>query len=186
MNFLQQPWQAFCPILVAWIKYQQQHVIDFQRSQIEALLEAQGNKRILLNDEQRRSLAIKGKALGRKTLSELTTIVTPNTILRWHRQLVVQNGYTETRSKEAKGRPRRDQAIVELVLRMARENVNWGYKRIQGALDKVGHAICSSTVANILKAHGIEPAPVRKRQLSWHVVVSPELKEVVSPIRVIE
>ena len=54
-----------------------------------------------------------------------------------------------------------------LVLRMAHENVSWGYQRIQGALDNVGHRVCSSTVANILKAHGIEPALERRRQLSW-------------------
>ena len=67
------------------------------------------------------------------------------------------------------GRPRTDQAIVDLALRIATEIVSWGYKRIQGALDNLGHRICSSTVANILKAHGVEPAPERRRQLPWRV-----------------
>jgi transposase InsO family protein len=66
------------------------------------------------------------------------------------------------------GRPRIRQEIVDLVLRMARENPAWGYDRIQGALANLGHDIASSTVANILKAHGIEPAPDRKRKTTWH------------------
>ena len=56
---------------------------------------------------------------------------------------------------------------MQLVLRMARENESWGYKRIEGALHNLGYVICSSTVANILKKHGIEPAPSRKRTTSW-------------------
>ena len=74
MAFILQPWQLLVTILAAWINHHQQQVIDFQRAQIEALLKAQGKKRILLNDDQRRVLAIRAKALGRKTLNELTTI----------------------------------------------------------------------------------------------------------------
>jgi transposase InsO family protein len=59
------------------------------------------------------------------------------------------------------------QEIVELVLRMAAENPTWGYDRIQGTLANLGHAVSDRTVGNILKAHGIEPAPDRKRQSNW-------------------
>ncbi len=59
------------------------------------------------------------------------------------------------------------QEIVDLVLRMAGENLSWGYDRIQGALANLGHEISDQTVGNILKAHGIEPAPERKRQTTW-------------------
>ena len=57
--------------------------------------------------------------------------------------------------------------IVDLVLRMARENPTWGYDKIQGALANLGHEISDQTVGNILKAHGIEPAPERRRQTTW-------------------
>ena len=87
MTFILQPWQLFFLVLSGWVNRHQQQMIDFYVSHTEALLESQGKKRILLNDDQRRVLAVKGKALGRKALTELTTIVTPDTILRWHREL---------------------------------------------------------------------------------------------------
>ena len=64
-------------------------------------------------------------------------------------------------------RPRVAQEITDLVLRMARENISWGYDRIQGALANLGHIIASNTVKNILNRHGIEPAPERKKHTSW-------------------
>ena len=64
----------------------QQQIIQFQNAQIEALLKKLGEKRLLLDDDQRRLLAVKAHAIGRKALLELTTIVTPDTILRWHRE----------------------------------------------------------------------------------------------------
>ena len=166
MAFILQPWQLLVTILAALINHHQQQVIDFQRAQLEALLKAQGKKRILLNDDQRRVLATKAKALGRKTLNELTTIVTPDTLLRWHRWLVAKKwDYSERRSKA--GRPATPREVVDLVLRFARDNPSWGYDRIVGALANLKHAISDQTVGNILKAHGIEPAPERKRQTTW-------------------
>ena len=168
MNLLLHPWYLLLVLLSECVRQQQEKVIEFQRAQIEILMKELGPQRIRLSDDQRRRLAVKGKVLGRKKLQELTTIVQADTILRWHRQLVVQNGYTGPRGKTM-GRPRTDRVIVDLSLHMASENVSWGYKRIQSALDNVGHHICSSTVANILKTHGVEPAPERRRQLSWGV-----------------
>jgi transposase InsO family protein len=130
------------------------------------LKEKLGRKRILLNDDQRRRLAVKGKILGRKALQEIGTMVTPDTILRWHRLLVAMKWDYSKRRKKV-GRPSVSQDVVDLVLRMARENPSWGYDRIQGALANLGHDISDQTVGNILKAHGIEPAPERKRQTTW-------------------
>ncbi len=129
-------------------------------------MKSQGKKRLLLTDDQRRLLAVKGKALGRKTLRELTTIVTPDTILRWHRELVSQK-WDHSHNRNLVGRPRIRQVIVDLILRFAKENPTWGYDRIQGALANVGYHISDTTVGNILKAHGIEPAPDRQRQTTW-------------------
>ena len=84
------PWQLLLMCWAGWLQREQQQVIDFYQSQLEATLKAQGKKRCILTDDQRRMLAVKRKALGRKKLTELTTIVTPDTILRWHRKLVAQ------------------------------------------------------------------------------------------------
>jgi putative transposase len=166
MKFILQPWQLFCLILAGWINQRQQQIIDFQNAQIEALLKKLGKKRVLLTDNQRLILAVKGKALGRKALMELTTIVTPDTILRWHRQLVAKK-WDHSDQRKSVGRPRIRQIIVDLILRFAKENPTWGYDRIQGALANVGYHISDQTVGNILKQHGIEPAPNRKRQTTW-------------------
>ncbi len=82
MSFLLKPWHFVFVALCGWVNEQQQQVIEFQNAQIDALLQKLGNKRVLLTDDQRRLLGAKGKMLGRKKLLELTTIVTPDTILR--------------------------------------------------------------------------------------------------------
>jgi transposase InsO family protein len=171
MNFILQPWQLFFMILASWVHGEQQKVIDFYRLQVEALLESQGKKRLLLTDDLRRLLAVKGKSLGRKALMELTTIVTPDTILRWHRTLVAQKWDYSDRKTKKPGRPRIRQIIVDLILRFASENPSWGYDRIQGALANVGYPISDTTVGNVLKQHGVEPAPDRKRQTTWKTFI---------------
>lgn len=160
------PWQLLLLILAGWINNRQQEAIDYLLTENRILKEKLGKNRILLNDDQRRRLAIKGKILGRKMLDQLATIVTPETILRWHRELVARHWDYSHRRKSV-GRPPVQQEIVELVLQMAKENPTWGYDRIQGAVGNLGHPISNTTVANILKAHGIEPAPDRKRKSTW-------------------
>ena len=88
MNFVLQPWQLLLVIVASWINQQQQQVIDYLLSENQVLTETHGKKRILLSDDQRRRLAVKGKILGRKMLQKIATIATPDTLLRWHRQLV--------------------------------------------------------------------------------------------------
>ena len=166
MNFVLQPWHLLLVILAGWINQQQQEVIESLRTENQVLKEAHGKKPIRLTDDQRRRLAVKGEVLGRKVLEEIATIFTPDTILRWHRQLVAQKwDYSHRRGKV--GRPRVSSEIAKLVLRMARENPTWGYDRIQGALANLGHRISDTTVGNILREHGIDPVPERKRQTTW-------------------
>ncbi|MSQ97643.1 MAG: hypothetical protein EXR98_24265 [Gemmataceae bacterium] len=90
MNFVLQPWQLLLSIVAGWIHDEQQKIIEYQRTIIQVLQEKNGKKRILLNDDQRRRLAGQGKVLGRNLLSESGTFFTPDTILRWHRELVAQ------------------------------------------------------------------------------------------------
>jgi putative transposase len=166
MDFVLQPWQLLLAALAGWVNRKQQAVIDFQGTQIQVLMEKLGKKRLLLSDEQRRRLAVKAKVLGRKALLEITTIFTPDTILRWHRQLVARKWDYSHRGGRV-GRPRVSDEIAQLVLRIARSNPAWGYDRIQGALANLGYKISDQTVGNILKARGIEPAPDRKRKATW-------------------
>ncbi|MCK4414426.1 MAG: hypothetical protein KAY32_12865 [Candidatus Eisenbacteria sp.] len=137
MNFVLQPWQLLLLILASWVNRQQQGIIEYLRIENQVLRESHGRKRIKLNDDQRRRLAVKGKILGRKILGEIATIVRPDTIMRWHRLLVAQKWDYSHRRKKV-GRPPVSQAIVGLALRMARENPTWGYDRIQGALANLG------------------------------------------------
>ena len=88
MKLILQPWHLYFVILSGWINRQQQEVIDYLRTENKVLKEKLGKKRILLNDDQRRRLAVKGKILGHKRLQQIGTLFTPDTILRWHRKLV--------------------------------------------------------------------------------------------------
>ena len=78
MNFILHPWQMLLVILAGWIHEQQQLRIEFLRTEVEVLKEKLGKNRILLSDDQRRRLAVKGKILGRKVLEEIGTVFTPD------------------------------------------------------------------------------------------------------------
>ncbi len=153
MSFVLHPWQLLLIGLAGWANRQQQEVIEYLQTENQVLKETHGRKRIRFNDDQRRRLAAKGKILGRKVLGDIGTIVTPDTIMRWHRTLVARKWDYGARRRKV-GRPPISPEIVELVLRMARENPTWGYDRIQGALANLGHKISDTTVGNILKEHG--------------------------------
>ena len=167
MSFILHPWHLLLVILAGWVNQLQQQIIEFQRTEIDVLKKKLGKKRIILNDDERRRLAVKAKVLGRKVLQEIGCLFTPDTILRWHRELVAQKWDYSGRREKKPGRPPTPEEIAQLVVQMARENPSWGYDRIQGAMANLRHEISDQTVGNILKAHGIEPAPERKRQTTW-------------------
>ena len=89
----------------------------------------------------------------------------PETLLAWHRKLIAQK-YGGSQNRRP-GRPRTASEIEMLVVRLAEENGDWGYRRIQGALSHLGHKVARSTIADILERHGIEPAPERNRKTTW-------------------
>lgn len=124
-------------------------------------MEKLGRKRLLLNDDQCLLLAEKAHVIGRKAFPVVATIVTPDTILRRRREFV--EGKFDSSGERKPGRPRIRQEIVDAIVRFARKNPTWGYDRLQGALKNLKYHISDSTVANVLKAHGIEPAPLRQR-----------------------
>jgi transposase InsO family protein len=159
-----QPFHLLLIALAGWLNRHQQAVIDYLIEENRVLKDQLEGQRLRFTDEQRIRLAVKAKVLGRRALDEIETLVTPDTLLAWHRKLIAKKW---TYPRKGPGRPRVAQEITDLVLRMARENISWGYDRIQGALANLGHIIAPNTVKNILKRHGIEPAPERARHTSW-------------------
>lgn len=159
------PWQLLSVIVAGILNDQQQRVIDYLKEENQILREQLGNKRIRLTNDQRRRLAVLGKALGHKVLSEICSVVTPDTIMRWHRRLIASK-YDGSKARKP-GRPRVMLEIRKLVLRFATENRTWGYERIEGELCKLSHCVARTTVANILREHGLEPAPNRSKRTTW-------------------
>ena len=166
-SFMQifQPWQLLVVAVAGWINRQQQDVIAYIQEENRILRNKLKGKRIRFTDDERRRLAVKGKALGRKVLRQVASIVTPDTILAWHRKLIAQKW--DYSGRRGPGRPRVAEKIRELTVRMARENPWWGLTTIMGALANLGHEVARGTVSNILKEHGIEPAPERSKRMPW-------------------
>src|ERR687887_185681 len=134
------------------------------------ILRHQLKGRLRLSDGERRTLAEIGQRLGKQALAEVARIVKPDTILAWHRKLIAQK-FDGSTQRKAPGRPPIDPELEALVVRMARENRSWGYDRIVGALANLGYTVSDQTVGNILKRHGIPPAPARKKTLTWQVFI---------------
>src|SRR5215510_6770173 len=111
-----------------------------------------------LTNAERKTLAEMGQQLGKQALEEIATLAKPDTILAWHRKFMGRPDVRPPRRRSV-GRPRIDQELEDLVVRMARENRSWGYDRIGGALTNLGYRISDQTVSNILKRHSIPPAP---------------------------
>ena len=130
------------------------------------MLRNQIKGRIRLSDGERKTLAELGQKLGKQALAEVATIVKPATILAWHRKLVAQK-FDGSHHRKAPGRPTIEPELEALVVRMAQENRSWGYDRIVGALANLGYTLSDQTVGNILKRHGIPPAPERKTTSTW-------------------
>jgi len=148
--------------LVGCLQGEQHKVIEYLREENRVLKAQLQNHRLRLTDDDRRRLAARGAALGRRLLAQVATIVTADTILRWHRQLIARKW---TYARRRPGRPHTLPEIRRLVVRMATDNPSWGYTRIQGALKNLGHRVARSTIATILKQQGIPPSG--ERPTSW-------------------
>jgi len=151
------PLQMLLLICAGWVNRRQLDVIEYLQEENRVLKERMGGQRLRFTDAERRRLARKAKVLGRKVLSGLETLVTPDTLLRWYRELVASKWNCSLR--RGPGRPRVMKTIVDLVLQMALENPSRGYTRIRGTLINLGHQVGRGTIANIVRENGIEPAP---------------------------
>ena len=141
MNFVLRPWLLLLLILAGWINRDQQDAIEYLLTENQVLREKLGKGRILLNDDQRRRWAVKGKVLGRKSLGKLAKIVRPDTLLRWHRELIARQ-WDHSDKRQSVGRPRIRQQIVDLALRMAQENPSPDNSRVVGCRAGIIRADC--------------------------------------------
>jgi putative transposase len=159
------PFQFLLVAIAGWMNQRQLQVIEYLREENRVLREQLGEHRLRFNDDQRRRLAVRAKGLGRKLLAQVASLVTPDTLMAWHRKLIAEK--YDGHDKRSPGRPRTREELEGLVVRMAEENRIWGYRRMQGAMSNLGYKLARSTIAGILRRHGIEPAPERSRKGTW-------------------
>jgi len=157
--------QFVVTILAGWVQRRQQQVIEYLTEENRVLRELLGKKRPCLTNDQRRRLAVRAKALGRSALQGIVCIVTPDTLLRWYRNLVAKK--YDGSAARGPGRPPTKADIAKLVIQMATENPGWGYTRIRGALWNLGHDLGRNTIKRILADAGLEPAPGRTKKTNW-------------------
>jgi hypothetical protein len=149
------PFQLLIAVLSGWLHREQADVIAFLREENRLLKTRLAGRRLRFDDRERRCLAVLGHRLGRRLLAQVATPVTPDTILRWHRELVAR----KWTYRAGHGRPADAQARLRaLVIRMAIENPTQGYTRIQDALKNLGHHVGRSTIAAILRAAAFHQA----------------------------
>ena len=161
----------FLVVAVAgWINQQPRDVIDSLQEENRVRREQLGPGRLRFTDAQRRRLAAQATRLGRRVRRDLHTLVTPDTLLRWHRQLIARQ--YDGRGRCGPGRPRVMDTIRRLIVRMATENREWGDTRIRGALGNLGHQVARGPIANVLKERGLEPAPERKKRTTWRELLA--------------
>ena len=130
------------------------------------ILKAQLKTPLRLTDAERMTLAEIAHRLGRKALGDVANTAKPDTIMGWYRRLIARK-FDGSKSRRYPDRPRIDDEIEQWVVRMAKENSDWRYDRIVGAMANLGYRLSDQTVGNILQRHGIPPAPDRKRTTTW-------------------
>src|SRR6266849_5350771 len=138
------------------------------------ILKARLKGRLKLSDAERATLGEIGHRLGRKILSEVASVAQPDTILAWYRKLVARK-FDGSKARRSPGRPRIKREVEQLIVRMAKENRDWGYDRIAGTLANLGYEVCDQTVGNVLQRHALPPAPERKRTTPWPAFIRTHL-----------
>jgi putative transposase len=138
------------------------------------ILTAQLRGRLQLSNAERATLAEIGHRLGRKVLAEVANVARPDTILAWYRKLIARK-FDGSKARRSIGRPRIRGEVEQLIVRLAKENRDWGYDRLAGALANLGYKVCDQTVGNVLERHGLPPAPERKRTTSWSAFIRTHL-----------
>jgi putative transposase len=157
-------------------RFQTEHAKDVEiavpRHQLEVL--RRQVKRPEFRPCDRALLAVLSQALPRWRWSIF--LVTPNTLLRWHRRLVTRKWAQPSRRG---GRPSLADPVVALILRLARENPRWGYRRIQGELKKLGIRVSATSIRTVLLGNGLRPAP-RRPSTTWRAFLRAQAAGIVA------
>src|ERR1044072_4275658 len=151
------PFRFVVIALAGWMNQKQQHAIEYLREENRVLREQLGTRRLRFTDDQRRRLAAKAKIVGRRLLNDIADRVTPDTLLVWYRKLIAEK--YDGSAKRAPGRPRIINEIAKLVVRMAQENHDWGYRRILGAMSNLGHNLGCGTLPTFCRRMGLNEHP---------------------------
>ena len=169
----------FFPVLslaLQWFRPRYNDQLQLMAAQIRILRSRIDATRIVPTPKEKAELLRIGAALGHD-VAEVMHVVQPETYRKWVRQS--RRGITF----KASGRPRTPMATVNLVLRMAEDNLRWGYRKIVGELKKLGIPIGTSTVRKILKDSGIHPAPdkaFKKPAVPWTTFVHAHMDSMVA------
>ena len=156
----------FLVVAVAgWINQQPRDGMDSLQEEHRVRREQRGPGRLRVTDAQRRRRAAQATRLGRRVRRDRHTLVTLETLLRWHRQLIART--YAGRGRRGPGRPRGMDPIRRRIVRMAPENRAWGDTRSRGARGHLGHQVARGPLANVRKERGREPAPDRKTRTTW-------------------
>jgi len=152
--------RLWCVWIAAYVEQRETDAVAYLIAENQILRARLAQQRLRLSDSKRRSLAVPAHRLGRARLRTVASLVTPDTLLRWHRQLVARK-WTYPRRSPGRARVLRD--IEALVVQMATENPTWGYTRIQGALAHVG--------TRLIVCHPYRSARRRGRRFYAHIGV---------------
>ena len=165
------PWMMLVAMMAGWLNRQQQDAIAYLKEENKILRDelrkATGKKRIFLNDNQRRRLAILAKKVGRGVLTDISNAFSPDTILMWHRKLVARK-YDGSKNRGKGGRPRISDYLKQLIIDMATDNKHLGCRKLHGYLKYLGLKVSATTISRVLREHGIEPCPDRPERTSWN------------------
>ena len=145
---LMQVYQFWFFAVAGWVNQRQNYALDYLKEENQILKSKIKTKRIRFTYSERKRLAVRAKRVGRKRLEQIANIASPDTLLGWYRKLIA---WKWTFSRKGPDRHRTKKDIVELILRMARENAGWGYTRILGALKNFKCKISRTAIANTLK-----------------------------------
>jgi len=163
------PWTFFLVAVAGWMNRQQQDAISHLRIENLVLREKLGQKRIILNDNQKRRLAAAAMKLGKDVLRQFGTLFSPDTILRWNRMLIASK-YNGSGGKRGP-KPKKANSIRKLVLQMAADNPGWGYGRIYGEFKKLSYDVHWQTVRRVMLDAGLLPDPDKPYKTTWKTFI---------------
>ena len=157
-------------MLAGWINRQQQEAINYLLEENRILkdkyLAETGRKRIILNDRQRRRLAVLAKRVGRKMLFDISDIFSPDTLLTWYRKLVAAK-YDGSKTRSKYGRRTIPDKVRQQIIDIAKDHKHLGCRKLYGYLKYLGIKVSPASVSRILREAGIEPSPDRPERTTW-------------------